>query len=75
MIGREAANIIESHDKSRPLFLYVPFNAPHTPLQAPESYIDKYNHISDKNRRVYAAMVDCMDVAVGQILTALRDNP
>jgi arylsulfatase A-like enzyme len=72
LIGREAAEIIAGHDKSRPLFLYVPFNAPHTPLQAPRSYIDKYDHMSDRSRRVYAAMVDCMDVAVGQILAALR---
>ena len=74
LIGREAARIIAQHHKSRPLFLYVPFNAPHTPLQAPQSYIDKYDHISDRSRRVYAAMVDCMDVAIGEILAALRDS-
>jgi arylsulfatase A-like enzyme len=74
LIGREAVRIIAEHDKSRPLFLYVPFNAPHTPLQAPQSYIEKYAHMHDRNRRVYAAMVDCMDVAIGEILAALDDN-
>lgn len=74
LIGREASEIIAQHDKSRPLFLYVPFNAPHTPLQAPQSYVDKYEHMPDKRRRVYAAMVDCMDVAIGRIVEALMKN-
>ncbi len=34
LIGQEAARIIEDHDKDKPLFLYVPFNAPHSPYQA-----------------------------------------
>ncbi len=74
LIGREASSIIVQHNKSRPLFLYVPFNAPHTPLQAPQSYVDKYKHMPDKRRRVYAAMVDCMDVAIGRIVEALDEN-
>lgn len=74
LIGREAAKLIREHDLSRPLFLYVPFNAPHGPLQAPKSYIDRYAHIQNRKRRVYAAMVTCMDDEVARIIEALNDR-
>jgi arylsulfatase A-like enzyme len=59
--------------------LYLAFNAPHTPLQAPESWLQKLAHIPDINRRTYAAMVCAMDEAVGHVLdqlqsTGQRDN-
>lgn len=72
LIAEESVRLIERHDVSRPLFLYVPFNAPHSPFQAPQAYIDKYKHMRRKNRRVYAAMVTCMDHAVGRIVAALN---
>jgi arylsulfatase A-like enzyme len=72
LIGAEAVRVVQQHDTSKPLFLYVPFNAPHTPLQAPENYIKKYAHIRDEKRRIYAAMVDCMDVAIGDVVKALE---
>ncbi len=74
LIGEHAARIIAEHDKSRPLFLYVPFNAPHTPLQAPEKYIRRFADMKDERRRTFAAMVNCMDVAVGRITKALEEN-
>src|SRR5574340_869323 len=72
LIAAEAVRFIRARDRSRPLFLYVPFNAPHAPLMAPEQIIAKYNRVEQKNRRVYAAMVDAMDAAVGRVLEALR---
>lgn len=74
LIGKHAAGIIANHNPSKPLFLYVPFNAPHTPLQAPEEYIDRYRDFKQKNRQTYAAMVTCMDDAVGRITGALEEN-
>lgn len=74
LIGKEAAKIIAKHDKSKPLFLYVPFNAPHTPLQAPPEYIAKYSNMPNQQRRTYAAMVTCMDDAVGHIVKALAEH-
>ncbi|MCF7817302.1 MAG: sulfatase [Kiritimatiellales bacterium] len=63
----------------RPLFLYIAYNAPHVPLEAPQEYLDKYSNIQNKDRRTYAAMVDNLDWNVGRILAALdelgkRDN-
>lgn len=65
--------------KNDPFFLFMAYNAPHVPLEAPESYLKKYSHIKEKNRRIYAAMVDNLDWNVGQLLKALekagkRDN-
>lgn len=74
LIGEAAAQIVAEHDKSKPLFLYVPFNAPHTPLQAPEEYIRRYADMPNKQRRIYAAMVTCMDDAIGRIVNALDVN-
>ena len=72
LLGDEAVNLIEKHDAAKPLFLYVPFNAPHSPLQAPPEYLDRYAHIGDSQRRKYAAMVSCVDDQVGRIAAALE---
>ena len=71
LLADESVRLIERHDLSRPLFLYVPFNAVHSPFQAPEPYIDMYKNIKAKNKRIYAGMVTCMDDAVGRIISAL----
>src|SRR4029078_11853724 len=44
----EVARIIGQHDTSRPFFIYVPFNAPHSPLQALPEYLEKYCSIEDQ---------------------------
>jgi len=43
----DAARVIRERDKSRPLFLYVAFNAPHNPMQAPEQLLQKYEALPD----------------------------
>ncbi len=70
LIGREAVRIINEHPANRPLFLYVPFNAPHTPLQAPEDDLAAYAEWKNRDRATYAAMVSSLDDAVGEILDA-----
>ncbi len=72
-ISREAASFIARHQRD-PFFLYVAYNAPHTPIQAPESYLAKFASITDERRRQYAAMVSAMDDGVGTVLSALRQN-
>ena len=72
LIAREAVRLIEEHEPSKPLFLYVAFNAPHTPLQAPQEYIRRYRHIKKVRRRKFAAMVTCLDDGIGQIVGALE---
>lgn len=69
----DAASFIDTN-KEKPFFLYVAYNAPHAPLQAPKEAIEKYAHIKEKKRRVYAAMVDTMDAGIGKIITSLEKN-
>ncbi|MFN7937753.1 MAG: arylsulfatase [Bryobacteraceae bacterium] len=71
LIGAEAVRRIEQRDKAKPLFLYVPFNSPHAPLQAPKELVDRYAARKDEKRRTFAAMVDRMDTAIGKILDAI----
>jgi len=71
LLGREAVRILREHDPSKPLFLYVPFNATHGPLQAPSDYLDRYKQIADPKRRLKAAMTTCMDDAIGEIVAEL----
>jgi arylsulfatase A-like enzyme len=69
--GREAVEFIDrNHD--RPFFLYLCFNAPHTPLQATDEYLKRHAHIAEPGRRYYAAMVSAMDDNVGRVIEALR---
>lgn len=70
--AREAVKFIETRDPKKPFFLYVPFTAPHSPMQAPAETIAKYEALPRKAfRRTYAAMVDEMDQAIGKILDTL----
>lgn len=72
LIGNEAVRGIEQAKPGQPFFLYVPFNAPHTPLQAPSGVAERHGHLSNKNRRDYAEMVACLDDQVGRVMAALE---
>jgi arylsulfatase A-like enzyme len=69
--SREAAAFINRH-KGRPWFLYLAYNAVHTPLQAPPRYLDRVKHIPDETRRKYAALAVALDDGVGRVLKTLR---
>ncbi len=69
--GREAVAFIDRH-KAEPFFLYLAFNAVHTPMQATEERLKKFASIADKTRRTYAAMTLAMDEAIGKVLDKLR---
>lgn len=53
-------------------FLYVPFNAQHAPLEAPDEVLAKFAHIKDERRRYFAAMMSIKDTAVGRILDQVK---
>jgi arylsulfatase B len=72
LLGAEAARLVREAPPGEPWFLYVPFNAPHSPFQAKESDLQKYAHLENRDRRIYAAMVDSMDQAIGRILAAVE---
>jgi len=69
----EAVEYIASKgEDGEPFFLYLPFNAPHTPFQATREYYEKFSHIEDKAQRIYAAMIAHLDDAVGRIVQAVE---
>ena len=76
LLADESVRLIREHDMKKPLFLYVPFNAVHDPLQeSPDKEINaSYAHIANKDRRIYAGMVTAMDAAIGRILKAVEEK-
>ncbi len=59
--------------KTKPWFIYLPFSVPHYPLQAPKTYLDRFPHIADEKRRLFAAMMSGMDDAVGRVMAKVRE--
>lgn len=70
-LTREAVGFIE-RQRDKPFFLYVAYNAVHSPLQASGKYFDKFAAIDDIHRRIFAAMLANLDDGVGAILAKLR---
>jgi len=66
-LSREAVDFVE-RNADEPFFLYLAYNAPHTPMQAPEKYLNRFEHIENEKRRIYAAMVSAIDDGVGLLL-------
>jgi len=69
----QAVNLINSHDTSKPMFLYLAHEAVHSalahePLEAPKDLISKFKKsIHDDNRRIFAAMATALDQSVGKV--------
>jgi arylsulfatase A-like enzyme len=74
LLGQDAVKLISQHDPATPLYLYLAFNAPHTPYQAPQEYLDQYQAITDPSRRAYAASITAMDGQIGRIVEALEQR-
>jgi len=70
--AERAVDWLEKH-KAKPWFLYLPFNAQHAPLEAPQKYLDRFADITNSNRRTFAAMMAAMDDAVGRVLSKVRE--
>lgn len=69
--AREAVSFIDRH-KSEPFFLYLAFNAVHTPMHADDARLAKFSSIEDPTRRKYAAMMSAMDDAIHQVQQKLE---
>ena len=70
-IADEGIAFIDRYSRD-PFFLWLSFNAPHTPLQAREEYYRRFAHMDDPVKRVYAAMIANLDDAVGRVLEHLK---
>lgn len=72
-LTREAVDFIDRHD-DKPFFLCLAYNAVHSPLQGADAYMQKFAHIEDIHRRIFAAMLSNMDDSVGAVLAQLRES-
>jgi arylsulfatase A-like enzyme len=72
LYGGEAARIIQQHDTSSPMYLYLALQSTHCPDQAPQELIDRFSKVVHYGRRVMCAMVVTLDNAVGEVVAALR---
>ena len=72
-LSREAVKAIETN-RNRPFFMYLAYNAPHTPLQSERKDYEALSHITDHTERTYAGMIRGLDRGIGQVLTSLEDN-
>ncbi|MEZ4449685.1 MAG: sulfatase-like hydrolase/transferase [Nannocystaceae bacterium] len=70
-LAEQAVAAIEAN-RNRPFFLYLAFNAVHTPLQALRADYDALPEIEDHRLRVYAAMIRAPDRDVGAVMDALE---
>lgn len=86
LIAEAASRFIADAAKEEgPFFCYVPFNAPHSPFQAPQKYLNQYSELALKNvgrkkrtgnnqtKQTLAAMISCMDDGIGRILRSIDD--
>ena len=75
VLTNEAINFIsKSQDENNPFFCYIPYQTPHTPLQVPDQYFDKYKNkgVDDFNATIYG-MGENIDDNVGKLLKKLDE--
>ena len=77
LFANQAVEVIEEHKATRPadepFFLYLAWQAMHSPLEAPQEAIDKFNStIEDISRRTVAAMVTEADDGIARVRDALK---
>jgi arylsulfatase B len=72
-LTREAVDFIGRH-KRKPFFLYLAYNAVHSPLQGADAYMQRFGHIEDIHRRIFAAMLSNLDDSVGAVMNKIRQE-
>lgn len=63
--------------KTQPFFLYLPFNAPHFPIEPPAEWLAKVKQRSpelSEQRALNVALVEHLDYSIGRVLDALRES-
>lgn len=71
VFARESVAFLEAN-KTQPWFLYLSFNAVHSPHVASPAWLEKFKHL-DKRAQSYAALAAEADDAIGTVMTKLRE--
>ncbi len=75
LLANEAIKQLKNRDKQKPVFLYLPFNAPHQPAQAPEQLLEKYRKRGFFGRKLgQAGAIEAMDGAIGRVLNTIEEE-
>ena len=77
LITDESVEWINTQDKSKPFFLYVPYTTPHTPIQGPNDYSPVKKTSEEWNtgdEQTYKEMIEAMDKGIGKILDKLKEK-
>ena len=69
LITEETVRFIEKK-REEPFFIYVPFTAPHIPIDEPQKWLNRCKHIPEE-RRQYAACVTHLDHSVGRFIETI----
>ena len=74
IFNEKAVEFIENHNKRQPMFLIMSYQNVHDPLQVPSEFSSMYDHIADKNRRIYAGMASYLDESVHNLTEAFKNK-
>jgi arylsulfatase A-like enzyme len=77
LLAERAVKLIGEHAENyakKPMFMYLPFQSVHGPLEVPVEYKELYPDIKNHKRRVFSSMVSAMDDAVGMIVEELENT-
>jgi arylsulfatase A-like enzyme len=74
LITTQAIRKIDEYKGDKPFFMYLSYNAPHTPLQTVPAPIFDYSAIESADRRVFADMTSHLDKGIGKVLAALKSK-
>ncbi len=72
-LTNEALDFIDRHH-DHPFFLYLSYNAIHSPMQVTETYLKRFPEIKDRHRQIFAAMLSALDDGVGAVRDKLREH-
>eukprot|EP00736_Rhodelphis_marinus_P011699 Rmarinus@m.18376 len=74
LFSRVASEIIDQHDTSKPMFMYLAYQAPHDPKQVPPEYEELNPDFTDPLRRTHVSMVSAIDVGLNKVIQTLKNK-
>ena len=77
LLTEHAVDWLEARNEEQPFFLYLAYNAPHTPIQPPQDWLEKVTQREegiDPKRAKLVALIEHLDEGIGKVMKALRDS-
>ena len=75
LFANKTIDVIQAHaaaGSSAPLFIYLAFQSIHSPIQAPDEWVQPYSWITNEARRTMAGMASCMDAEIARVAGAMK---